>query len=174
MDIKVMYDEIIEVNYDHWIVENDISGTSFEQFRMEVDITYREQFDNFPLWDLQMESRLDQIADIVGENHLTNSTSEEDEEIEEAAKQDLKEILLSHIELFLRYKAKLFQQEYPQSRMLKRKDVWKIQEVDFNAGDIPEKDSYLEVFEELVSEGYYKLVESGGDSKHDIFHVLQV
>ena len=52
--------------------------------------------------------------------------------------------------------------------------MWKIQEVDFNAGDIPEKDSYLEVFEELVSEGYYKLVESGGDSKHDIFHVLQV
>ena len=58
--------------------------------------------------------------------------------------------------------------------MLKRKDVWKIQEVDFNAGDIPDQDSYLEVFEELVSEGYYKLVESGGDSKHDIFHVLQV
>ena len=44
MDIKEMYDAIIEVNYDHWIVENDISGTSFEQFRMEVDITYREQF----------------------------------------------------------------------------------------------------------------------------------
>ena len=82
MDIKEMYDAIIEVNYDHWIVENDISGTSFEQFRMEVDITYREQFDNFPLWDLQMESRLDQIADIVGENHLTNSTAEEDEEID--------------------------------------------------------------------------------------------
>ena len=40
MDIKEMYDAIIEVNYDHWIVENDISGTSFEQFRMEVDITY--------------------------------------------------------------------------------------------------------------------------------------
>ena len=46
--------------------------------------------------------------------------------------------------------------------------------VDFAAGDIEEDDAYIEAFQELVEEGYYKLVETGGDEKHDIFHVVEV
>jgi hypothetical protein len=30
------------------------------------------------------------------------------------------------------------------------------------------------IFERLLNEGYFTLVESGGDPKHDIFHVTEV
>jgi deoxyhypusine synthase len=42
------------------------------------------------------------------------------------------------------------------------------------ADEIESEDAYLEVFEALVEKGYFKLVETGGDIKHDIFHALEI
>ena len=67
-----------------------------------------------------------------------------------------------------------YEQEYPQTRRLKRKDIWSIQKVDFDRDEIIVEDGYMMLFEELVEQGYFKLVESGGDHKHDIFHVTEV
>ena len=86
----------------------------------------------------------------------------------------LKEKFLGHVEVFLRCKSIAYEQEYPQTRRLKRKDIWSIQKVDFDRDEIFEEDGYMMLFEELIKQGYFKLVDSGGDYKHDIFHVTEV
>jgi hypothetical protein len=121
-----------------------------------------------------MEERLDSVADGVGVDFL-NATIEAAEKLESDFHiTKIKEQLLNHIELFLRYKSKAKDQEYPQNRRLKRKDVWQIQKMDFMADEIESEDGYLEAFEILTEDGYFKLVETGGDIKHDIFHVMEV
>ena len=64
------YDEILEVNYEFYIVENEIE-MSFEDFRCEVDVKYRREHNQFPLWDDEMEDRLDDIADGIGNEFLS-------------------------------------------------------------------------------------------------------
>jgi hypothetical protein len=168
-----IYETIIEINYEYWISENEIE-MSIEDFRCEVDIKYRREHKQFPLWDEDMEERLDSVADGVGVDFL-NATIEAAEKLESDFHiSKVKEQLLNHIELFLRYKSKVEDQEYPQNRRLKRKDVWQIQKMDFMANEIESEDGYLEVFEKLVKNGYFKLVETGGDIKHDIFHAIEV
>ena len=49
------YDEILEVNYEFYIVENEIEMT-FEDFRCEVDVKYRREHNQFPLWDDEMKT----------------------------------------------------------------------------------------------------------------------
>jgi len=170
MGSAATYEAIIEINYEYWIKENDLEMT-IEDFRCEVDIKYRREHKQFPLWDENMEERLNAVADGVGVDFL-NAAIEAAENDFSFAK--VKEQLLSHVELFLRYKSKSQEQEYPQNRRLKRKDIWRLQKVDFMADEIESDDGYLEAFESLVEEGYYKLVETGGDIKHDIFHVMEV
>ena len=173
MGSAATYEAIIETNYEYWITENDIEMT-IEDFRCEVDIKYRREHKQFPLWDEDMEVRLDAIADGVGVDFLSAATETAERLESESHSSQIQEQLLNHIELFLRYKSKVQEQEYPQTRRLKRKDVWKVQKMDYMADEIESEDAYMEVFEELVEEGYFKLVETGGDIKHDIFHVLEV
>ena len=173
MGSAATYEAIIEINYEYWIKENNIE-MSIEDFRCEVDIKYRREHKQFPLWDENMEERLDAVADGVGVEFL-NAVVETAENMEsDFALKQVKEQLLSHIELFLRYKSKAQEQEYPQNRRLKRKDIWSVQKMDFMADEIETEDGYLEAFEALLEEGYYKLIETGGDIKHDIFHVMEV
>ncbi len=173
MNIQDLYDAILEVNFEHWITQNELEIT-YKDFRLKIDLSYREKFEQYPLWDPEMETNLDNIADIVGNSLVEEASLCEQDNLAQERKTKLKEQLLSHVELFLRYKSMRFKQEYPQNRRLKRKDIWSIQKVDFDAGDIEEEDDYLEVFQDLINEGYYKMVESGGGKKHDIFHVLHV
>ena len=173
MNTQDLYDAILEVNFDHYITQHELD-VEYDDFRLEIDLMYRENYDQFPLWDPEMETNLDKVADIVGQAHVELAELSVEEEQQKEKKAELKEQLQCHVELFLRYKAMKFEQEYPQNRRLKRKDIWSIQKVDFEAGDIEEEDAYLEVFEELIIEGYYEKIESGGDQKHDIFHVVEV
>ena len=173
MNTQDLYDAILEVNFDHYITQHELD-VEYDDFRLEIDLMYRENYDQFPLWDPEMEINLDKIADIVGQAHVELAELSVEEEQQKEKKAELKEQLQCHVELFLRYKSMKFEQEYPQNRRLKRKDIWSIQKVDFEAGDIEEEDAYLEVFEELITEGYYEKIESGGDKKHDIFHVVEV
>ena len=173
MGSAATYETIIEINYEYWIRENEIE-MSIEDFRCEVDVKYRREHKQFPLWDEDMEERLDSVADGVGVDFL-NATIESAEKLEsDFHSTKIREQLLSHIELFLRYKSKAKEQEYPQNRRLKRKDVWQIQKMDFMADELESDDGYLEAFEALVEDGYAKLIENGGDPKHDIFHILEV
>ena len=173
MNTQDLYDAILEVNFDHYITQHELD-VEYDDFRLEIDLMYRENYDQFPLWDPEMEINLDKIADIVGQAHVELAELSVEEEQKKEKKAELKEQLQCHVELFLRYKSMKFEQEYPQNRRLKRKDIWSIQKVDFEAGNIEEEDAYLEVFEELIIEGYYEKIESGGDQKHDIFHVVEV
>ena len=167
------YDEILEVNYEFYIVENEIEMT-FEDFRCEVDVKYRREHNQFPLWDDEMEDRLDDIADGIG-NEFLSAAIQAAAELESGFQHaKLKEKFLGHVEVFLRCKSMAYEQEYPQTRRLKRKDIWSIQKVDFDSDEIFVEDGYMMLFEELVEQGYFKLVESGGDHKHDIFHVTEV
>ena len=173
MGSAATYETIIEINYEYWIRENEIE-MSIEDFRCEVDVKYRREHKQFPLWDEDMEERLDSVADGVGVDFL-NATIETAEKLEsDFHSTKIKEQLLNHIEMFLRYKSMTQEQEYPQNRMLKRKDIWSIQHLDFLADEIGAEDVYIEAFEVLVEEGYAKLIENGGDPKHDIFHILEV
>ena len=67
-----------------------------------------------------------------------------------------------------------YEQEYPQNRRLKRKDIRSIQRLDFMTDLIDDKTAYVDIFDDLVEEGYFRLIEQGGHSKHDIFHVVEV
>lgn len=167
------YDEIMEVNYEFYIVENEIE-MSFEDFRCEVDVKYRREHNQFPLWDDEMEDRLDDIADGVG-NEFLSAAMEAAGALEfDSHYSKLKDKFLRHVEIFLRCKSLAFDQEFPQTRLMKRKDIWGIQKVDFDGDEILEEDGYMMLFEELITQGYFKLIELGGDPKHDIFHVTEV
>ena len=39
---------------------------------------------------------------------------------------------------------------------------------------IDDKKAYVDIFDKMVDEGYFRLVEMGGHAKHDIFHVVEV
>jgi hypothetical protein len=173
MGSAATYETIIEINYEYWITENGIE-MSIEDFRCEIDIKYRREHRQFPLWDDDMEERLDEIADGVGNEFLEAAIAGAEDLESDSQMKSNKDQLLLHVEMFLRYKSVNENQDYPQTRMLKRKDIWRIQQVDFKAHEIEADDSYLEAFEELVGEGYFKLIELGGDPKHDIFHAIEV
>ncbi|MBT4066727.1 MAG: hypothetical protein HOE76_05875 [Euryarchaeota archaeon] len=173
MGSAAAYEAIIEVNYEHWILENELDLT-IEDFRCEIDVRYRRQHRQFPLWDDDMEDRLEEIADGFGCEFL-ESTISGAEQLENNTKlKRVKDQLLLHTEMFLRYKSLAEKQDYPQNRMFKRKDIWRIQQVDFRANELDEEDAYIEAFEELIEAGYFKLVERGGDHKHDIFYSVEV
>lgn len=173
MGSAAAYEAIIEINYEYWILENQLEMT-IEDFRCEIDVKYRREHRQFPLWDENMEERLNEIADGIG-NEFLEAAIAGAEQLENNSKlKQIKDQLLLHTEMFLRYKSMAEKQDYPQSRMLKRKDIWQIQRVDFVANEIEEKDAYIEAFEELVEAGYFKLVERGGDHKHDIFYSVEV
>ena len=113
---------------------------------------------------------MDEICDEVGEELVTNEiTSQENEESNK-----LKERFLKSVEIFLRQKSEAYEQSYPQNRRLKRKDIKIIQKIDFLTDVIDDKNAYVDIFDEMVEEGYFRLVEPGGHEKHDIFHVVEV
>jgi hypothetical protein len=173
MSVATIYDAIIEVNYEYYITENEIE-MSYEDFRCEVDVKYRREHNQFPIWDEDMEERLEEIADGVGTDFL-NAAIEAAEEMEHDFQyKKYKERFLSQVEVFLRCKSLAFDQKYPQTRRFKRKDIWGIQAADYEADNIFTEDAYIVLFEKLLTEGYFTLVESGGDPKHDIFHVTEV
>jgi len=72
--------------------------------------------------------------------------------------------------MFLKQKSKMHDQEYPQSRMFKRKDFWMIQHIEYAHDMIDSPHAYMEIFKDLIKEGYYVPKEKGGDPKHDIFY----
>ena len=194
---KEMYDIILEVNFD-LMFENEDFVVNFEEYRLRVDIAYRFEHNTFPVGDPDMEERLDGIAERIALEYLENQYEvtdenfeeeeefDDDEEMEEffedvdeeyyreENKKSLREQFLNNLETFLKQKSKMNKQVYPQTRRFKRKDVWLIQRIDFVTNQIDSQDAYMEIFEELLSEGYYRLVETGGDPKHDVFTAVQV
>ena len=47
-----------------------------------------------------------------------------------------------------------YEQTYPQNCRLKRKDIKIIQRIDFITDVIDDKNAYVEIFDEMVEEGY--------------------
>ena len=164
-----LYEAIIDLNYECWIEENELDVDK-EDFRLKVDLTYRMRFQKFPIGDEHIESRLDEICDEIGEEFVNQETVKK----ESAKTTKLRERFLKSVEIFLRQKSMAYEQEYPQNRRLKRKDIRIIQRIDFMTDLIDEKNAYVDIFDELVEEGYFRLVEKGGHEKHDIFHVVEV
>ena len=164
-----LYEAIIDLNYECWIEENELDVDK-EDFRLKVDLTYRMRFQKFPIGDEHIESRLDEICDEIGEEFVNQETVKK----ESAETTKLRERFLKSVEIFLRQKSMAYEQEYPQNRRLKRKDIRIIQRIDFMTDLIDEKNAYVDIFDELVEEGYFRLVEKGGHEKHDIFHVVEV
>ena len=164
-----LYESIIEVNYEFWITENELD-VDVEDFRLQVDIRYRIRYQTFPVGDADIEARMDEICDEIGEELVENEQATQ--ETEQANK--LRDRFLKSVEIFLRQKSMAYEQVYPQNRRLKRKDIKVIQRIDFITDVIDEKNAYVEIFDEMVEDGYFQLVEKGGHEKHDIFHVVQV
>ena len=164
-----LYEALIEVNYEYWITENELD-VDIEDFRLQVDMRYRVRYQTFPVGDADIEARMDEICDEIGEELLENEQAIQ--VTEEANK--LRDRFLKSVEIFLRQKSEAYKQTYPQNRRLKRKDIKIIQRIDFITDVIDEKNAYVEIFDEMVEEGYFRLVEPGGHEKHDIFHVVQV
>lgn len=164
-----IYEQIIDVNYQYWITEHELDIDK-EEFRLKVDLTYRMRFQNFPVGDKDIEARMDEICDEVGEEFVSQELASK----ESAEKIELRERFLKSVEIFLRQKSMAYEQEYPQNRRLKRKDIRIIQRLDFMTDLIDDKTAYVDMFDDLVEEGYFRLIEQGGHSKHDIFHVVEV
>jgi hypothetical protein len=164
-----LYETIIDLNYKCWIEETELDVDK-EDFRLKVDLTYRMRFQKFPIGDEHIESRLDEICDEIGEEFVNQKAVKK--ESAEATK--LRERFLKSVEIFLRQKSMAYEQEYPQNRRLKRKDIRIIQRIDFMTDVIDEKNAYVDIFDELIDEGYFRLIEKGGHEKHDIFHVVEV
>ena len=114
---------------------------------------------------------MDEICDEIGEEFLNQETVRK----ESVENTKLRERFPKSVEIFLRQKSMAYKQEYPQNRQgLKRKDIRIIQRIDFMTDVIDDKTAYVDIFDELVEEGYFRLVEKGGHEKHDIFHVVEV
>ena len=189
-EYEAIYEEITEMNYDVFFEDADFE-VDWDEYLLKIDITYRIEFGVFPIVDPEIEIRLDPICERIAYeyiredmilNNLMDSMEECEEEEEEPDEDEfdeidyevLKEQLLDYMELFLEQKGKAHEQEYPQNRRFKRKDFWVMQKLEFMHGTIETPDAYMEVFESLVKEGYYDMVETGGDRKHDIFHAKEV
>ncbi len=168
-EILDLYEAIIDMNYHYWITEHDLDVDK-EDFRLKVDLTYRMRFQKFPIGDEHIESRMDEICDEIGEEYIDQQTIKK--ESIEAVK--LRDRFLKSVEIFLRQKSMAYEQEFPQNRRLKRKDIRIIQRIDFMTDIIDDKTAYVDIFDELVEEGYFRLVEKGGHEKHDVFHVVEV
>ena len=164
-----LYEEIIDVNYNCWITEQELDIDK-EEFRLKVDLTYRMRFQKFPVGDTDMEMRLDEICDEIGEEFVNQELAKK----ESAEAVELKERFLKSVEIFLRQKSMAYEQKYPQNRRLKRKDIKIIQRIDFMTDVIDDKKAYVDIFDKMVDEGYFRLVEKGGHTKHDVFHVVEV
>tara|TARA_B100001564_G_scaffold67668_1_gene53386 strand:+ start:1186 stop:1707 length:522 start_codon:yes stop_codon:yes gene_type:complete len=164
-----LYETIIDLNYKCWIEETELDVDK-EDYRLKVDLTYRMRFQKFPIGDEHIESRLDEICDEIGEEIVNQETVKK----ESVETMKLRERFLKSVEIFLRQKSMAYEQEYPQNRRLKRKDIRIIQRIDFMTDVIDEKNAYVDIFDELIDEGYFRLIEKGGHEKHDIFHVVEV
>ena len=97
---------------------------------------------------------MDVICDEIGEELVESEL--EIQMNEEANK--LRDRFLKSVETFLRQKSMAYEQSYPQNRRLKRKDIKIIQRIDFITDVIEDKNAYVEIFDEMVEEGYFRLV----------------
>jgi len=183
-DYQETYDEIAEMNYEIFFEDVDFE-VDYDEYLLKVDVAYRVEYGIFPIGDQEIETRLDEIcervayeyirqnaiAEAMAEEYESNEEEDEDEELFDSVEYDmLKEKLLDLIEMFLKQKSKMHDQEYPQSRMFKRKDFWMIQQIEYAHDMIDSPHAYMEIFKDLIKEGYYVPKEKGGDPKHDIFY----
>ena len=183
-DYQETYDEIAEMNYEIFFEDVDFE-VDYDEYLLKVDVAYRVEYGIFPIGDQEIETRLDEIcervayeyirqnaiAEAMAEEYECDEEENEDEELFDSVEYDmLKEKLLDLIEMFLKQKSKMHDQEYPQSRMFKRKDFWMIQHIEYAHDMIDSPHAYMEIFKDLIKEGYYVPKEKGGDPKHDIFY----
>ena len=183
-DYQETYDEIAEMNYEIFFGDVDFE-VDYDEYLLKVDVAYRVEYGIFPIGDQEIETRLDEIcervayeyirqnaiAEAMAEEYENNEEEDEDEELFDSVEYDmLREKLLDLIEMFLKQKSKMHDQEYPQSRMFKRKDFWMIQQIEYAHDMIDSPHAYMEIFKDLIKEGYYVPKEKGGDPKHDIFY----
>ena len=82
---------------------------------------------------------MDEICDEIGEEFLNQETVKK----ESAETTKLRERFLKSVEIFLRQKSMAYEQEYPQNRRLKRKDIRIIQRIDFMTDVIDDKNAYV-------------------------------
>ena len=54
------------MNYEYWITENELD-VDIEDFRLQVDMRYRVRYQTFPVGDADIEERMDEICDEIGE-----------------------------------------------------------------------------------------------------------
>ena len=171
-----------EDEYNHTLMEkfneflNFYDGQiSFDDWRCLVDVRYRKQHGQFPLWDGEMEGRLSDVAYDIGQELIDKfeEAQAEAEQVEAVQKQS--EQLLRHIEQFLEFRAMVhFDKGYPSNRRFQRWEVARFARDDFSDAEIESGASYDEALEHLQEKGYIHLVERGGKSKYDVFQAVLV
>jgi hypothetical protein len=156
------------------LVNNSVAGVSFENYSCLVDCRYRCDFGLPPQIDDKAEFRLKSAAVKVG-RELIELEEEALWQSELEAKLDyMKERLLLAVEDYLKYKDERLEAPYPLNRRFKRKDVMMLEEKHLEPEEIDEFGGFGEAFTILLKEGYYRIVEEGGHTKHDIFEALVV
>jgi hypothetical protein len=167
------YNEIMRAQYE------DLSSHSnaiipFEEYSCKVDCQYRCDFGLPPQTDEKAEFRLKSAAVKVGQEYIVN-----DEEVQWRANKEnrlqyMKDRLLAAIEDYLDYKTIRLKAPFPLNRRFKRKDVTMLEGAHLKPEEVDEFGGFGEAFETLFNEGYYRVVEEGGHSKHDVFQALAV
>ncbi len=168
IDEEAYYDYLEEEFEDFDLAYDGI--IEFEEWRLAVDIDYREKYGVFPLLDSKMMDRLPiAAADICLK--LIDDLHEEEmafEKLERFA--SLRELLLKRVGMYLGARAEVFDLEYPHRNRFQRLEIFAIDEIKWEEDD----DTVNEALDSLVDKGFLRLIEHGGKSKYDTFQLVEV
>jgi len=167
------YNETLEDEYEHFSAYYD-GAINYDDYRCLVDIEYRKEYGVFPNEPSMKVSELRDTAIKVG-TRLIDEMQEDMMNYEQAERtKHRSKTLVKKVEKMLNYRSKSVKIDYPYSRRFYRKDVWEMENEDFDEMTIEFGEGYEDALNALVKEGVFKMIEQGGKSKYDIFEAVEV
>jgi hypothetical protein len=167
------YDEVMTTEYQDLMAHTTVF-IDYEDYTCKVDVQYRIDFGLPPQIDDHWQNRLKTTALKVGHKMVSEECEALSSIHNEQMEESLRETLLETVEKFLTQKVNRGKIPHPQSRRFKRKDIWALERHTFTEEEYRSGHEFSKALAQLTQEGYYRLVEEGGSSKHDIFQALEV
>lgn len=171
MDLQHTYHTLLEELFEDFARYDD-GQIDYEDWRTLVDVHYRRTFGTFPTEDRHVKARLEEAAVHVGKELIDAMEDAMNAHYAQQHIEHQREDLIQHVQALLRSRRRGMQLTYPFSMRFARRDIWRLEKEVFDAQAIDADEGYGPVFDHLVEEGLFRLIERGAEVGLDVFQLV--
>jgi len=168
------YDIYYQILFDCFTVLDEMTDDEidFEEWRYQVDVQYREIYEEFPVLDEEILDRLPELAEDVYHQMHSIIILDFEKVLKDEMISELSDRLLNSIDNYLEIRSQIFSLEYPHDQRFQRREIWALDED--HEWDEDDDEHVDEILNSLVDKGFIRLLEHGGKAKYDTFQTVEV